>query len=313
MRYYILMAMMLLLGVGSAKASAYDDTSVAGLFPVSNQGREVWNFNPNWRFHLGDVQGAERADYDDTSWGVVSTPHSVKLEPAEASGCRNYQGIAWYRKTFIVPGNRSEIYFEAIMGKQKIYVNGKLAKEHFGGYLPVIVNLKEQGLKKGDKCVVAVMADNSNDKSYPPGKPQYTLDFAYHGGIYRDVWLINKKEISITNVIEADRRDAGIFVHFSDISEKQAKVFVDVDLQNVGGKARKVKVEQSLLDASGKVLKTISQNVLLAAGDAHQTVRQMFSVRNPHLWSPETPYLYSVVTRIKDGKQVLDGGKTKLG
>ena len=48
MRYYILMAMMLLLGVGSAKASAYDDTSVAGLFPVSNQGREVWNFNPNW-------------------------------------------------------------------------------------------------------------------------------------------------------------------------------------------------------------------------------------------------------------------------
>ena len=149
------------------------------------------------------------------------------------------------------------------------------------------------------------MADNSNDKSYPPGKPQYTLDFAYHGGIYRDVWLINKKEVSITNVIEADRRDAGIFVHFSDISEKQAKVFVDVDLQNVGGKARKVKVEQSLLDASGKVLKTISQNVLLAAGDAHQTVRQMFSVRNPHLWSPETPYLYSVVTRIKDGKQVL--------
>ena len=39
MRYYILMAMMLLLGTGSAKASAYDDTSVAGLFPVSNQGR----------------------------------------------------------------------------------------------------------------------------------------------------------------------------------------------------------------------------------------------------------------------------------
>ena len=201
MRYYILMAMMLLLGVGSAKASAYDDTSVAGLFPVSNQGREVWNFNPNWRFHLGDVQGAERADYDDASWEVVSTPHSVKLEPAEASGCRNYQGIAWYRKTFIVPGNRSEIYFEAIMGKQKIYVNGKLAKEHFGGYLPVIVNLKEQGLKKGDKCVVAVMADNSNDKSYPPGKPQYTLDFAYHGGIYRDVWLINKKDVDRKSVV----------------------------------------------------------------------------------------------------------------
>ena len=98
-------------------------------------------------------------DIEDTSWGVVSTPHSVKLEPAEASGCRNYQGIAWYRKTFIVPGNRSEIYFEAIMGKQKIYVNGKLAKEHFGGYLPVIVNLKEQG-PKADSAISLIMPES---------------------------------------------------------------------------------------------------------------------------------------------------------
>ena len=55
MRYYILMAMMLLLGAGSAKASAYDDTSVAGLFPVSNQGREVWNFNRSEE-HTSELQ-----------------------------------------------------------------------------------------------------------------------------------------------------------------------------------------------------------------------------------------------------------------
>lgn len=308
-----------------AQPSAYDETSVAGLFPIANQGRQVWNFNPNWRFHLGDAQGAERMDFDDSNWETVVTPHCVKLEPAEASGCRNYQGIAWYRKEFIVPGNRSEIYFEAIMGKQKIYINGKLVKEHFGGYLPVVIDLREQGLKAGSKCVVAVMADNSNDKSFPPGKPQYTLDFAYHGGIYRDVWLIEKQDVSITNVIEENRRDAGVFVHFSDISEKQATVYVDVDVRNEDGKARKVVVEQSLIDAAGKVVKTVKQSVMLAAGDNiaagngsaagsnHQTVKQVFTVKNPHLWSPESPYLYSVVTRIKDGKQVLDGGKTKVG
>ena len=296
----------------TAQPSAYDETSVAGLFPIANQGRLVWNFNAGWHFHLGDAQGAERTDYDDSRWDVVSTPHSVKLEPAEASGCRNYQGVAWYRKTFVVPSNRSEVYFEAIMGKQKIYVNGRLACEHFGGYLPIIVDLGKLGIKKGDKCVVAVMADNSNDKSYPPGKPQYTLDFAYHGGIYRDVWLIGKQEVSITNVIQENRRDAGIFVHFSDISDKQAHVYVDVDVRNDGDKACKVTVEQSLLDATGKVVKTQSKSVELA-GIAHHTVQQMFVVKNPHLWSPETPYLYSVVTRIKDGKHVLDGGKTQLG
>ncbi len=294
-------------------AANYDDTSVAELFPIASQGRKVYNFNPNWRFHLGDAQGAERVDYDDSNWEVVNTPHCVKLEPAEASGGRNYQGIAWYRKEFTVPGNHSDIHFEAIMGKQKIYVNGKLVKEHLGGYLPVVVSMDELGLKAGSKCVIAVMADNSNDKTFPPGKPQYTLDFAYHGGIYRDVWLIDKQEVAITDVIKENRRDAGIFVHFADISEKQAKVYADVDVCNKGGKARKVTIEQSLVDATGKTLKTARQSVVLAAGNSHQTVTMSFIVKAPHLWSPETPYLYSVVTRIKDGKTTLDGGKTRFG
>ena len=53
----------------------------------------------------------------------------------------------------------------------------------------------------------------------PVSYTHLTLDFAYHGGIYRDVWLINKKEISITNVIEADRRDAGIAIDTTMISK----------------------------------------------------------------------------------------------
>ena len=110
--------------------------SVAGLFPLENSGRLVWNFNAGWRFHLGDIAGAEAKDFDDTSWEVVSTPHTVQLMPAEASGCRNYQGIAWYRKHFRLPkecaGRDVTLHFEAIMGKQTIYVNGQKVKEHEG-------------------------------------------------------------------------------------------------------------------------------------------------------------------------------------
>ena len=40
-------------------------TSVAGLFPLENSGRLVWNFNAGWRFHLGDVTGAEAKDFND--------------------------------------------------------------------------------------------------------------------------------------------------------------------------------------------------------------------------------------------------------
>ena len=43
-------------------------TSVAGLFPLDNSGRLVWNFNAGWRFHLGDVAGAEAEAFDDQAW-----------------------------------------------------------------------------------------------------------------------------------------------------------------------------------------------------------------------------------------------------
>lgn len=110
------------------------------------------------------------------------------------------------------------------MGKQVIYLNGKRVQEHLGGYLPFTVQLTEQGVQPGDSCLLAVMTDNSDDKNFPPGKRQYTLDFAYHGGIYRDVWMIGKSSVAITDALEADKvAGGGVFVHFDNISGKKRK------------------------------------------------------------------------------------------
>ncbi len=293
------------------------ETSVAGFMSLPGSGRNVYNFNPGWRFHKGDVAGAEALNFDDSAWQVVSTPHTVELEPAEASGGRNYQGIAWYRKHFVVPaamqGQLVTVYFEAIMGKQEVFLNGKLVRKHAGGYLPFSVNLTDYGIKAGDKCVLAVMTDNSNDKNYPPGKPQYTLDFAYHGGIYRDVWLIGKSDVSITDALEANKvAGGGVFVHFDQISEKKAQVFVDTEVKNSGTARRVVTVESTLTDASGKKVKQTSSRVMLNAGES-VTVKQKMQVSNPHLWSPDSPYLYRVESRVTEGKLALDGGVTRVG
>lgn len=293
------------------------ETSVAGFMSLPGSGRNVYNFNPGWRFHKGDVAGAEALNFDDSAWQVVSTPHTVELEPAEASGGRNYQGIAWYRKHFVVPaamqGQLVTVYFEAIMGKQEVFLNGKLVRKHAGGYLPFSVNLTDYGIKAGDKCVLAVMTDNSNDKNYPPGKPQYTLDFAYHGGIYRDVWLIGKSDVSITDALEANKvAGGGVFVHFDQISEKKAQVFVDTEVKNSGTARRVVTVETTLTDASGKKVKQTSSRVMLNVGES-VTVKQKMQVSNPHLWSPDSPYLYRVESRVTEGKLALDGGVTRVG
>ena len=302
-----------LLVMVALSVSAGDSTSVAGFYPIAQQGRRVWNFDSGWRFHIGDISDAFEKDYDDASWQKVSIPHSVKLEPAEASGGRNYQGVAWYRKRFIVPVDRAEIYFEAIMGKQEVFVNGKHEQTHYGGYLPVMVHLDRSGLHVGDTCVIAVKADNSDDKSYPPGKTQYTLDFAYHGGIYRDVWLIAKNRVFITDPIEANHSGGGgVFIHYNNITEQSAEVFVNAEVCNQDTKQRVVTVENIVLNADGKKENNATSRISLKPGEV-RVVKQKMLVRKPHLWSPESPYLYRMETRVKDGSTTIDGGMTRIG
>ncbi len=292
--------------------NAIAQTLVAGLFPLENSGRLVWNFNAGWRFHLGDVAGAETVDFNDKSWEVVSTPHTVQLMPAEASGCRNYQGIAWYRKHFRLPkecaGRDVTLHFEAIMGKQTIYVNGQKVKEHEGAYLPITIPFPNS---VGDDFVIAICADNSDDKTYPPGKKQAQLDFAYHGGIYRDVWLMAKNKVAITDALEENKvAGGGIFVHYANISEKSAEVFVNTEVRNSDSRPHAVIVENTLVPyAEAKPQRT---KLTLTPGET-RTITQCFLVKNPKLWSPETPYLYHIATRIKEGKNSLDGGITRIG
>jgi beta-galactosidase len=318
--FIILSAFLLLFSLiekGQATETYRPETSVAGFIQLPGSGRQVYNFNPGWRFFRGDVRGAEAVNFDDRSWNVVSTPHTVELMPAEGSGCRNYQGPAWYRKHFVLPaetkGQRVVLHFEAAMGKQILYLNGKRIQEHLGGYLPFTLDLTANGVQAGDSCLLAVFTDNSDDKSYPPGKRQYTLDFAYHGGIYRDVWMIAKSPVAITDAIDSQTvGGGGVFVHFDKISEKSAQVYVNTEVQNDDARFESVTVETTLTDADGKVIKRSSGKLSLKPGEK-KSIRQQMEVKNPTLWSPDTPYLYRVQSRIKKGNKSIDGGITRVG
>jgi len=307
-----------LLSVIGVSAKEYQPAfSAAGFYDLKNSGREVFNFNVGWRFHKGDAAGAEGSSFNDAAWDVVSTPHSVELEPSEASGCRNYQGIAWYRKHFTLDkalaGKKVMLYFEAVMGKSKVYVNGKLVKQHLGGYLPFSIDLLEAGAKPGEKCVVALSADNSDDKNYPPGKKQNVLDFAYHGGIYRDIWLIVKSPVHITDSNEAGKpAGGGVFVHYGEINDKLADLFIDTDVENRSDRNESLKVETTVCDANGNPVQKIVSALSLKKGESKQ-VKQRIQLKNPMLWSPESPYLYQVQSRIISGKASVDGGMTRIG
>ena len=291
--------------------------STAGFYELPNTGREAFSMNLAWRFHKGDVKNACDTNFDDAKWEVVSIPHGLEYLPIEASGCANYQGIAWYRKHFM-PENRLKekkifIHFEGIMGKSEVYLNGQLLTKHYGGYLPVIADATKHINWDGEN-VLAVKADNSDDPLYPMGKPQHLLGMTYFGGMYRDCWLIAHNDVFVTDPnFENEVAGGGMFISYDKVSDKSAIVNFKTHVRNDSKQGQKVKVCYELKDKNGKTVKTDSKVIRISRNKAAYT-KSSWKIEQPELWSPERPYLYNLDVTIQsmDGK-TIDGFRKRIG
>lgn len=298
-------------------AARQPEFSTAGFFRLDNSGREVYSMNPAWRFHKGAVEGAETKEFNDKDWTVVSLPDGIEYLPTEASGCINYQGEVWYRKHFTpdaaLKGKKLFLHFEAIMGKSKVFVNGKLLTEHFGGYLPVIADVTDVLDWNGDN-VIAVWADNSDDPSFPPGKAQDVLDYTYFGGIYRDCWLIAHNNVFITDPnYENEVAGGGLFVAFGKVSDALAEVQLKIHVRNATKNPFSGRVEYMLLQPDGTEVARLSDKIQVKVGRA-TTVSDRMPVKQPMLWTPSTPTLYNLLVRVLDKEgNVIDGYRRRIG
>jgi len=293
--------------------------SAAGFFAVSNSPRTVLNFNPGWRFLKADAVGAEKVDYDDSGWEAANLPHSLEILGENASGCRNYQGPAWYRKKFSIwhsedgigKGGRCIVYFEGVMGKCKVWVNGKPVAEHFGGYLPIAADITDCVLEKDN--VIAVRADNSDDPTYPPGKPQNNLDFTYLGGVYRDVYLIRTSETFVTlPELSTTVAGGGVFVGVKDINGNSADIEVRTEVANRDKSVRKLTVRSVLETAEGKDLLQQETTFDMLAEESRQ-ISQNLDAQGVRLWHPDDPYLHFIRTEVLIDGKVCDSLRTRFG
>ena len=277
-----------------AGADATPEFSTAGFYGVPDSPRRVFNFNPGWRLLKADATGAEKVSYDDASWQPVNLPCGVEILGENGSGMRNYQGPAWYRKRFKLPaamrGQQIVLYFEAVMGKAKVWVNGVQVAEHFGGYLPFAVELSALLHFDGHDNVVAVRADNSDDPTYPPGKPQGLLDFTYSGGIYRDVYLIQTGPVHVTlPELSPTVAGGGVFVATKDASGSSAQLEVRTEIANQGTSLRHLTLRTVLEDRQAREVTRLEESADVPAG-ASQQWSQTISATNVHLWHPDDPY-----------------------
>lgn len=318
MKSFYIIALFLVCAFSSLFATDYPAFSTGGFYELPGTGRKAYSMNMAWRFLKGDSEAQVwNKDFDDSAWEVVSLPHGIEYLPIEASGCANYQGVVWYRKHFTpsdeLKGKRLFLHFEAIMGKSEVYLNGKLIKKHYGGFLPIIADITD-GIEWDSENVIAVKADNSDDPTYPVGKPQSLLDYTYFGGIYRDCWLIAHNDVFITNAnYENEVAGGGLFISYDRVSEESAIINLKAHIRNQSSKRQKITIEFQLKEKEGNTVLTTAKSLTVQRGKANYAVSSM-KVDAPKLWSPETPYLYYLDILVKDASgQTIDGYRQRLG
>ena len=263
-----------LASAASLPACAFE-FSRAGYWEAKDSPRLVRSMNQGWEFSLDAFRTTK----------AVNLPHSIDEGEIglNASGCVNRQQPAWYRKTFGWKKTHAHafLHFEAIMGKSRITVNGRCVADHFGGFLPVHVEVTDD-LKDGENTV-EVWCDNSDDTSYPPGKAQDMLDWTYFGGIYRDCWLVETGEAYVS-----DSDMGGVYVTTK--LECDGTWTVDA-AATLGGE--KGATCEFVYDGKG--------------------VTVPFKPESPALWTPDSPNLHTLEARVRVGGRETDAIAVRFG
>lgn len=267
--------------------------------------RQRTSFNNNWKFSLGDVEGASVFTFDDNDWRQLNLPHDWAIEgefskdnPSGTGGGALPGGIGWYRKTFVADetyaGKKVFIDFDGVYMNSEVFINGNSLGKRPYGYISFRYDLTPY-LKIGEENVIAVRVDNQEQ----PNSRWYS-----GCGIYRNVWL------TVTNPVHVDLW--GTYVTIPQVSDKEATVSVCTSIKNEGTVDVEVKVVSSLLDAEGnRVGETTS--VLPISKDSVGTYQQTLNVDSPILWSVNNPYLYTLETEVWVAGKLVDTYETTTG
>ena len=281
------------------------------------------SLNKGWLFHQGDIPfpevtghtmtyqsakagaalGAAAQAFDDTGWSEVDLPHDwashspISKYANIAQGYRE-RGFGWYRRHFQVDpadrGKHFELQFDGVSTHCTVWVNGTVVHRNWCGYTSFSADITPL-LKYGDEFnSVAVRVDAEAQEGW-----------WYEGaGIYRHTWLVKRSPVHIVT--------DGVFTQPLRAPDGKWSIPAEVTIANSGGKHAKPKVEVTLLDPEGKPVGTASQSCEVAAlGGA--TAKLTLAVKNPRLWSVDSPTMYSVKTVLKDGDSVLDETVTPAG
>lgn len=256
-------------------------------------------------------EGPYAMKFDDANWQEVRVPHDwVTTLPyvSEASHSHGYKtvgykypetSVGWYRKMITIDkddfGKQIMLQFDGIFRNAQVWFNGFYLGVKPSGYATQVYDVTEYVNYGGDN-LICVRADASLEEGW----------FYEGAGIYRDAWLIKKGKVNVAPF--------GTFV-YSDVSASSIKttVTVETEVHNSTLETQQVMVSNKLVDASGKEVDWAAREIIEIKGKETVKVKQLMTLFEPHLWSPDDPYLYTVVTTIRVNDEITDIYYTNTG
>lgn len=279
---------------------------------IYGQTRIQTDITTGWKFAKGSNDSAYRNDFDDSKWQNVSVPHDWAIsgpfdkeidkqvvaivqngenKPTEKTGRTGalpYIGEGWYRNNFHVPGLRKGqkilLQFDGAMSEPKVYLNGKQVGQWNYGYNYFYIDITNNILPTGSNQLAVHLLNREKSSRWYPG-----------AGLYRNVHLIVKDEKSI--------EQWGVNITTPIIDSAFAKVNIKTRLTT-----ESAKLVTQIIDGNGKLI-AADTTASFFGGEADQNI----FVPNPMLWSPETPALYTAVSRLYEGANLKDEVITKFG
>ncbi len=264
---------------------------------------EAWN--NGWEFHLGNIVGAESTTADPRAWTPVTLPHDwsigLEIDPkAPGAGNVGYYpgGIGWYQRHFSAPvdwaGQQVTIEFEGAYMNAQVWLNGVSLGQHPYGYTPFSYDLTPY-LRLGRDNILSVRIDNS----VQPNSRWYT-----GSGLYRHVWL------QVTDPVHVP--DGGLNFSTRELSSERAAVVAQTTVRNQSAAPVLVEVETEIVDPTGHraALSRITRQI--GDGESADTAVEL-QVARPQVWSPDTPALYEIHTRLRERGRLVDERVTPFG
>ena len=251
--------------------------------------RDSVNYKPVSIPHDWAINGPFDKKWDLQFVAIEQNGETEKTEKSGRSGALPWIGRGFYKTTVDLKKlpKTAVLEFDGAMADPHVYINGRLAGHWVYGYNAFRVDAAPY-LKKG-KNEISVSLNNREESSrWYPG-----------GGLYRPVQFV-------TNADAATINPWGCYFRTESIGNGKAEVSICTNINNVD---KTLSIENQLVDATGKIVAQFKYGDFDAQGNVVKTL----TVDEAHLWSPETPYLYKLVTRLYRNKKLIDQTQQKVG